>query len=660
MKNKLSLLLVCLLVHQLICAQIPPQQEAAIYTHQSGAVTTFRAELPVLQAIPGGRAPFYTYLWDFGDGHFSTEEAPQHVYRSDGDYEVKLYATNNYDFGTRPPRPKKPVKVNEKVFVAGRPASVAEQNFFTANGVFQLSKNADALPGEDMVIVAGVRSPDKGKGKVLLLTNEKIYGAPGFVYRGQSQYNNEKIIPGDSLQLQPLWASVQKVTITQSGSPDYGNRADRSLTTEEAIRYFSNLYKSYRTVATYEVQTKADTAQFSLINLDITPEMLKDTNALVTITGIYIPENGTAMVHQLDIPIVASHDPNKMSLKQARLSYRLVNRKKKLKYKVQFQNDGEGDAKNIRLEVQLPPHTDPESFELLHLYPRCVPCRSEQDRGCWKYDMKQDTLSFLFKGVSLPGSKAEDVTDKDSTKGFIQFTVRPARRLPNEALKGRTQIFFDKNDPITTNYATGRFIKSLSPILIGGWHGVSRSADLADGLTSLKDKGGWMAGIGLAPLAPYRRPYLQVELYVNTWQQSRSMEHIEEKGEVQIDGRYYGYMSYSRFFEERYTQLRIVPLQVRYNINSFLSVGAGLMGKIDFNRDAKESKIYNLFGAAGDTVMSRPIAVYEGKLNERNFGMQPFIDVNIGRVYLGPAIGLRYIYTTRKGQFMDVYAAWRF
>ncbi len=375
MKSKLVTLLLLLGP----CVYLPAQdttmmESGSIGVHQSGAVTTFRPELPVLQAIPGGRAPFYTYLWDFGDGHFSTDESPQHIYRSQGMYDVRLYATNNYDFGPRPPRPKKPVKVKENVLVNNQPASTAERGFFSANGIFQLSKNADALPGEDMVVVAGIKTPVSGKGKIILLTNEKVYGPPGFLYRGQTTYNGEKVLEKDALDMQPLWASVHKVIITQSGSPDYGNRQDRVFTTEEAVGYFSNLYSSYKTVTAYEVLTQADTAQFSLINLDITEQMLKDTNALITVTGIYVPEHGTTVVHQLDIPIVASHDPNKMSLKQARLAYRTTNRKKKLKYKVQFQNDGEGDAKNIKLEVRLPPNMKGESFELLHLYPRCVPC----------------------------------------------------------------------------------------------------------------------------------------------------------------------------------------------------------------------------------------------------------------------------------------------
>src|SRR5690606_32195682 len=69
--------------------------EAEINVRLLGGQAMFSASLPPLAGIPGGRQPFYTYLWDFGDGHFSTEESPRHEYSSPGDYNVTLYTVNN-------------------------------------------------------------------------------------------------------------------------------------------------------------------------------------------------------------------------------------------------------------------------------------------------------------------------------------------------------------------------------------------------------------------------------------------------------------------------------------------------------------------------------------------------------------------------------------
>ena len=80
-----------------------------IHLRHQGDSIRFTPELRPLIQVPGGRRPFYAYLWDFGDGHFSTEPEPVHRYKEPGDYEVSLYAVNNYDDGPRPKRTKRPV-----------------------------------------------------------------------------------------------------------------------------------------------------------------------------------------------------------------------------------------------------------------------------------------------------------------------------------------------------------------------------------------------------------------------------------------------------------------------------------------------------------------------------------------------------------------------
>ncbi len=104
------------------------QTDTAVLATQKENKVSFKANLPVLTQIPGAPKPFYTYLWDFGDGHFSNEANPEHVYAKEGDYEAVLYAVNNYDDGKKPGR--KPKKVAVKQINRSYLASVspAEQN----------------------------------------------------------------------------------------------------------------------------------------------------------------------------------------------------------------------------------------------------------------------------------------------------------------------------------------------------------------------------------------------------------------------------------------------------------------------------------------------------------------------------------------------------
>src|SRR5690606_1895390 len=148
-----------------------------------------------------------------------------------------------------------------------------------------------------------------------------------------------------------MWASVKQSTFTKTGILDYGiNDVSDFSPSQQALRYFKELYVAYNSHLAYDLVPATADQQFSLINLDVTEDMLVDTNAIVTITWVFIPENGIANVHQVDIPVVKSHDPNKMSVRPARMSYRLQSKNKTLTYKVQFQNDGEGDARQVRLE----------------------------------------------------------------------------------------------------------------------------------------------------------------------------------------------------------------------------------------------------------------------------------------------------------------------
>ena len=67
-----------------------------------GDALHFRPLPPPLLQKAGARPAFWTYYWEFGDGNFSREEAPQHRYAAAGEYPAILYATPHYDDGKIP------------------------------------------------------------------------------------------------------------------------------------------------------------------------------------------------------------------------------------------------------------------------------------------------------------------------------------------------------------------------------------------------------------------------------------------------------------------------------------------------------------------------------------------------------------------------------
>src|SRR5690606_11044538 len=101
----------------------------------------------------------------------------------------------------------------------------------------------------------------------------------------------------------------------------------------------------------------------------------------------------------------------------------------------------------------------------------------------------------------------------------------------------------------------------------------------------------------------------------------------------------------------------IVPLHIRYNFNSWFSAGLGALANVTFNTSHREERTYNLILANGETTVQQPQKV--DRLPASRLGLQPFVDFNFGRTYLGPVLGLRYVYGGNQGQSGQLYAAWR-
>lgn len=640
--------------------------QSNIDIHELEGVFHFKPILRPLVQIPGGRAPYYKYLWDFGDGHFSTQPEPTHQYAKPGEYEVSVYAVNNYDYGPKPKRPKKPVnnKKENTAIAATVPPNNFEQNFFASNGIFQIFKLSDAKPGEDIQLVVGVNTGGQ-KGKVYILSNEKIAGLDGFKLAHQSQYYEENI---DTVlqkdHLHSMWATVKQSTFTKTGSPDYGIKEISDFSSsQQAVAYFKDLYGAYNSLSAYAIEPTTAEQQFSLINLDITEAMLVDTNAIVTITGVFIPENGIANVHQVDIPVVKSHDPNIMSVRPARMSYRLQSKNKSLTYKVQFQNDGEGDARNVRLEMFLPPEIRKETFRLKSLYPECDTCSTPNAMGCYQYYIQENgALVFHFKDIALPGTASKTLTDPDSSKGFILFEVdMEKKKFRNKTFKSYTDIYFDKNPAITTNISSSRFRQIWSPILTIGT--ATTFSTPKENLLKHQFKPGIQIGFGLAPMAPYKKPFWQAEIYTSYYSRTSTTGRTDEIGVVffQENGRDVKYEYYAADSTVNRDFLSVqLPLQIRYNLNSFLSIGAGIALRQDFNTKYSNSKSYYYASAQGtiENVYTENDINIEKEHSAIKYN--PFLDINLGKVYMGPALGFRISYDKNQKMYSGIYGIWRF
>ena len=86
-------------------------REAKFESTVSDNTVNFNVKTPPLIQISGAPKGYYTFFWEFGDGHFSEKENPEHTFKNKGDYEVKLWVTNNYDAGKTPTTRPQNVKI---------------------------------------------------------------------------------------------------------------------------------------------------------------------------------------------------------------------------------------------------------------------------------------------------------------------------------------------------------------------------------------------------------------------------------------------------------------------------------------------------------------------------------------------------------------------
>ena len=152
---------------------------------------SFSSELRALRQVAGAPETFYTYFWEFGDGTFSFKEQPRHIYKDTGLYQVRLFATNNYDDGKPPPTRPKPTRVNRT-----RPIYASNDNnsFFKQGGAIEMKVNRMPKPDEDMVLIMGYQNENTGTamgGSLILFYNEKEFKAKSFNLEEERIYNNE-------------------------------------------------------------------------------------------------------------------------------------------------------------------------------------------------------------------------------------------------------------------------------------------------------------------------------------------------------------------------------------------------------------------------------------------------------------------------------------
>lgn len=629
---------------------------AQIHAEEIGDSVHFSANLRPLRQIAGAPTSFYTYFWELGDGRFSFEKNPVYSYRDTGVYQVRLYATNNYDDGKAPPTRPHPVKIKKKSPQAGNWAS----HFFHGNGDIEMKINRNPRPGEDFVAVIGYRnqSADTLAGTVVLFFNERQFGQEGFALAERRSYNGE-----DSSSLQSLMAGLEQhsswaasgwrgVSVgwrsaardggenVKAGFGD-GESADDESFAGEAQSLLKTLDNTYaRHTVLHFPAVRSGEERFVFMDMNTLPGMLQDTNAIVSMSAMMVPDDPSRSpeVYQLDMQVVSSHDPNHFMLKSRRINYRFMGKKKELTYRIQFQNTGKGPARKVAIGFAVPPQLNTASIGLKAMSPVCRWCDSAYNsQSCIDTVRRGDSIYFVFKNIYLPGLQQEGVLDKDSTIGFVEYSIRFKKKPKKIPFSTQAAIVFDRNEPVYTNKATARFIKGISPGIMVGY-------------SALPSNGGYSArgplqfGYVLAPYAPFR-PFFQVEAFVGLLQQDEfNSSVIADQKDTAILGLKYLVTGRQSKTTTQRNSFEITPLHFRYNLNNWIGIGGGAMVQVNISEQTTvDSKVYYITQQLPLNVMTAVSSEKSAVKYLGNWNAAPFADIQIGRVRTGPVLGIRYI-----------------
>ncbi len=625
----------------------------------------FTSELRPLRPIAGAPEPFYTYFWEFGDGAFSFQKEPQHIYQDKGVYHPRLFATNNYDDGKPPPRRPGTIDVKRNA----SPTKLASvTNFFKIEENLALKTNNMPKPNEEMVLILGYKKDLmlgslQGKGAIILFYNDKEFAKDNFkVDTVRVHHGETKTASANYLQMANRYINSDQY-YAQNGPSNNTLSFDSNSKTElikERVAKYRNM-----DAWTYDNLEQAK-ERFMFFSIKTTPEMLADTNAVVTISAMMIPDDPLADVgvYDLELQIVASHDPNKMMLRNRSMNYRFVGKNRRLNYKVRFQNTGKGPAKMVNVGVKIPENLDKSSIKVLGTSPVVALRDSSYISGSLLDTLStKDSVNFIFRNIYLAGVRQDGVNDADSTKGFVEYSIKFIKKPKKKPFDSGAAIIFDKNEPIYTNQSKGKFKPGISPGIITGYGMLSSKKEFND----YGDKS-YSLGFSISPFSPYKK-YLQAEIYLGYYDYSNEFKGATAKLDIEtsLDDPKGRYLITGREFyaQSNHLNVDLVPLQLRYNINSFIGIGAGGILSLTLyqnTRSYQKTFFRQLQGSLPDNaVFTKESFISAKKTNFSELNTAGFVDLQLGLVRKGPALGFRYIHSFGvKDERIFTYLSWKF
>ncbi|MBK7937486.1 MAG: PKD domain-containing protein [Lewinellaceae bacterium] len=641
MRNLSVILFVFMTGLPLGAQETAPERPVDFNFSEEGPEVKFAPVLPALMQKAGAPAAHWEFFWEFGDGSFSREEQPAHSYASPGEYIVSLDATAHYDDGKKPKKKKKPVATSGS---SGRLAGLSLPDVFDPEGkeAVAMASNTQPKAEEELVCIISYRNNGAftTSGRLHLFFNEKSYPATHFTFTEARTHFGETgdpllshTLPGyespaaNWVALSPhlhtgvstLWPADPPASIIQTML----NEARGKYREEHAWRF---------------TELEPGGKRNLFVSLAATAGMIRDTSAFIHLEAVFAPDDPVIAPerYEMEIEVVASHDPNAIAVSDNRVNYRSVG-DKKLAYKVQFQNNGEGPASTVELKVEVPQGLDMARMRPVDWYPKCPICpKTPTSRSCLDTATTKDGILFTFRNIYLPGTRQKNVDHRDSTKGFVKYRIEVDKDMPKLSFRSRAKITFDKNPPIYTNFTKTRFKPGVSPGLKIGY-----------GFSPDSSKSGYVF-FG-ASLSPYKswRIYPQVELLtgIKGREELSSVTHSDSlltaDGDLKILLTRDSTVKITRGFVSFE-----IPFLLRKNFSRFFGAGLGISAKIVLENGETVGTVHKVRTFLPNAGMPPPPpqvqdSDFSSPYSATHTRFSVFGDLSFGSVRAGPNVGIR-------------------
>jgi uncharacterized repeat protein (TIGR01451 family) len=252
---------------------------------------------------------------------------------------------------------------------------------------------------------------------------------PGFVYTNRIVYSN--------LGNQNMATGTVTYTKDSNVTISSISQAGTTSTTDGFTYNFTNL----NAFETRTIDVSMLVPPVPTVNAG---DYLTSTASIEPLTDDVNPENNFNSNSQL---VINAYDPNdKMEAHGDRIIHSSFTANDYLYYTIRFENTGNANAINVRVNDVLDAKLDEESLQML------------SSSHSYILDRVDNNVTWKFDNIQLPVS----VSNTNVGKGYIAFKIKPkAGYAVGDIIPNAASIYFDFNPPIITNTFTTEFYEPL-------------------------------------------------------------------------------------------------------------------------------------------------------------------------------------------------------